>query len=252
MKAVVVGFVVFLFSSAGFLTGMLISYRLPEHHLRSDSKDIVKLGIGLIATMTALVLGLVTASVKSSFDELNLAVKRSATEILILDRTLARYGPETKGIREELRTLINHRMQVIWSEPSRSVTRDTIDTTRSAERLEDEIRGLSPQNDDQRWLKSKAIDVSENLLNARWVLASGAGSSVPRPFVGILIFWLTVTFGSFGLFAPRNATVVGVLLVCAISMACALFLILAMASPFDGPIKISPDPLRYAASQVGQ
>jgi len=252
MNAVAVGFVVFFFCSAGFLLGMFISTRLPEHHISSDSKDIVKLGIGLIATITALVLGLVTASVKSSFDDLNLAVKRSATEILILDRTLARYGPETKGIREELRTLINHRMQVIWSESSRSVTRDTIDTTRSAERLEDEIRGLSPQNDDQRWLKSKAIDVSENLLNARWVLASGAGSSVPRPFVGILIFWLTVTFGSFGLFAPRNATVVGVLLVCAISMGCALFLILAMASPFDGPIKISPDPLRYAASQVGQ
>ena len=252
MNAFAVGFVVFFFCSAGFLFGMFISYRLPEHHLSSDSKDIVKLGIGLIATITALVLGLVTASVKSSFDDLNLAVKRSATEILILDRTLARYGPETKGIREELRTLINHRMQVIWYESSRSVTRDTIGTTRSAERLEDEIRGLSPQNDDQRWLKSKAIDVSENLLNARWVLVSGAGSSVPRPFVGILIFWLTVTFGSFGLFAPRNATVVGVLLVCAISMGCAMFLILAMASPFAGPIKISPDPLRFAASQIGQ
>jgi len=252
MNAFAVGFVVFFFCSAGFLFGMFISYRLPEHHLSSDSKDIVKLGIGLIATITALVLGLVTASVKSSFDDLNLAVKRSATEILILDRTLARYGPETKGIREELRTLINHRMQVIWYESSRSVTRDTIGTTRSAERLEDEIRGLSPQNDDQRWLKSKAIDVSENLLNARWVLVSSAGSSVPRPFVGILIFWLTVTFGSFGLFAPRNATVVGVLLVCAISMGCAMFLILAMASPFAGPIKISPDPLRFAASQIGQ
>src|SRR5215467_2098626 len=172
MNAVVVGFVVFFFCSAGFLVGMLISYRLPEHHLSSDSREVIKLGIGLIATMTALVLGLVTASVKSSFDELNLAVKRSAIEILILDRTLARYGPETRDVREELRTLINHRLQVIWSGSSGSVTRDTIDTTRSAERLEDQIRGLSPQNDDQRWLKSKALDLSESLLNARWVLVS--------------------------------------------------------------------------------
>src|SRR5215467_14403886 len=252
MNAVAVGFVLFFFCSAGFLFGMFISYRLPEHHLSNDSREIVKLGIGLIATITALVLGLVTASVKSSFDDLNLAVKRSATEILILDRTLARYGPETKGIREELRTLVNHRLQMTWPDSSGPVTLNTIDTTRNAELLEDQVRGLSPQNDDQRWLKGKAIDLSESLLNARWVLVSSAGSSVPRPFVGILIFWLTVTFGSFGLFAPRNATVVGVLLVCAISMGCAMFLLLAMASPFDGPIKISPNPLRYAYSQIGQ
>ena len=252
MNAVAVGFVVVFFCSAGFLLGMFLSARLPEHHISNDSKDTVKQGIGLIATITALVLGLVTASVKNSFDDLNLAVKRSATEILILDRTLARYGPETKGIREELRTLINHRLQVIWSESSGSVTLDTIDTTQRAERLEDQIRGLSPQNDDQRWLKSKALDLSESLLNARWVLVSSAGSSVPRPFVGILIFWLTVTFGCYGLFAPRNATVVAVLLVCAMSMGCAMFLLLAMASPFDGPIKISPNPLRYAYSQIGQ
>lgn len=124
--------------------------------------------------------------------------------------------------------------------------------TRGAERVVERIRGLSPQNDNQRWLQSRALDLGEALLQARWVVFSSVGTSVPVPFLAVLLFWLTISFASFGLFAPRNATVIAVLFVCALSIAGAVFLILEMDGPFEGLIKISPDPLRYAYSRINQ
>lgn len=253
MSAVFVGLIVFAFASGGFLVGLLLNARLPGHHLSNDARDTVKLGIGLIATLTALVLGLVTASAKSSFDDLSVEIKNSAAQVLMLDRTLARYGPETKEIREELRNALAHRLEMTWPQNrSQAEKLDSIDVTRGLERLVDQIRGLSPQNDDQRWLKSRALDLCESLLNARWVVFASAGASVPRPFLSVLIFWLTVIFGCFGLFAPRNATIIVVLLICALSVGGAMFLILEMDSPFDGLIKVSPEPLRYAYTRLNQ
>jgi len=96
------------------------------------------------------------------------------------------------------------------------------------------------------------MTLGEALLEARWVIFSSVGTSVPVPFLVILIFWLTITFTSFGLFAPQNATVIAVFLVCTLSVASAIFLILEMDSPFEGLMKVSPDPLRYAYSRLNQ
>jgi hypothetical protein len=253
MRPVAIGLLVCAFTSCGFLGGMLLSAVLPEHHLNKDSKDTVKLGVGLIATITALVLGLVIASVKSSFDDLSIAVKRTAAEILTLDRTLARYGPETKEIREHLRNVVGQRLEMTWpQDSSESIRLDAPDIARGTEQLVDQIQGLSPQNDNQRWLKTRALDLAESLLSARWIVVSSLGTSVPRPFLGILIFWLTVTFACFGLVAPRNATVVAVLMICAFSVAGAMFLILEMDVPFGGLIQVSAEPLRNAYTRINQ
>src|SRR4029453_5628978 len=87
----------------GALLGLLLSSLLPEHHLRDNSKDTVKVVAGMIATLAALVLGLLVGSAKSSFDALNTEITQSGTKIILLDRVLAAYGPETKDAREQLR-----------------------------------------------------------------------------------------------------------------------------------------------------
>jgi hypothetical protein len=110
------------------------------------------------------------------------------------------------------------------------------------EELADGIRGLTPRDDSQRALRSRALDLAEALLQARWLVFAGIGTSVPLPFFVGLLFWLTITFASFGLFAPRNATVLAVLFVCALSVGGAVFLILEMDGPFDGLVKVSADP----------
>jgi hypothetical protein len=255
MNPTIVGIIVFALTFGGALLGMWLRTLLPEHHLNAESKDTVKVGIGLIAMMTALVLGLVTASAKSSFDAVDSAVKQTAIEILVLDRTLARYGSETGEIRKGLQRAIGARIDMIW--PQGSSKPANLDPTASgagaeAERLGGAIRALKPRDDSQRALQSRALDITEALLKARWLVLAAIEPSVPVPFLVILLFWLTITFASFGVFAPRNATVLTVLSVCALSVSLAVFLVLEMDAPFDGLLKVSADPLRYAYAHLNQ
>lgn len=248
-----IGTLVLACTFGGFLGGTLLRRRLPQHHLDGDSRSTVTVAVGLVATMTALVLGLVTASAKSAFDALDGAVKSAATDVLVLDRTLARYGSETREIRELLHRLVRQRIETTWPEDrSRAAHLDARELMREAEHLMHEIRVLSPRTDEQRWLKARAADLGEVLLGARWTVARGVGSSIQGPFITMIVFWLTIIFLSFGLFAPRHATVVATLFVCALSVAGAIFLILEMDGPFDGLITISGDPLRYAYSRINQ
>ena len=253
MRPIGIGLLVFVCTFVGFLGGLSLNRYMPDHHLDNQSKETIKLGIGLIATMTALLLSLVTASVKSSFDDLNVVVKRTAAEVLTLDRALARYGQETKSIREQLREVLAQRIELLW--PSSGVATlpgEVLASTRSSEQMVDQIRALTPTSEEQTALKSRALDLTENLLNARWTVVSSTGTSVPTPFLTVVIFWLTFIFVCFGLFAPRNTTVIVVLLVCALSIGGALFLIIEMDGPFDGLIRISGEPLRGAYMRLGQ
>jgi hypothetical protein len=233
---------------------MWLGTALPEHWL-SESTETVKVGIGLIATMTALVLGLVTASAKSSFDAVDTTVKQTATQLLALDRVLARYGSETGEIRKGLQRAVGARIDTIWAHGSSKPA--DLDPMRSgtglaAERLADAIRGLKPHDDSQRALQARALDLTEAILQSRWLATAGTGSSIPVPFLAVLLFWLTITFTSFGIFAPRNALVVTVFLVCALSVGSAVFLVVEMDGPFDGLLKVSADALRYAHTHLNQ
>ena len=88
------------------LAGTFVRTWLPPTHLSKESQDVVRLGIGLVATMTALLLGLVTAAARSTFDTQDAALRNSAATILTLDRHLARYGPETKPTRDLIRCML--------------------------------------------------------------------------------------------------------------------------------------------------
>jgi hypothetical protein len=109
---------------------------------------------------------------------------------------------------------------------------------------------LKPKNDAQRALQARALDLAEKLLEARWIVGAGSGTTIPVPFLAVLVSWFTITFVSFGLFAPRNSLVVMVLLMCALSVGSAVFLVLEMAGPFDGLLRVSGEPLHYAYSHL--
>jgi hypothetical protein len=205
--------------------------------------------------MTALVLGLVTASAKSSFDSVSTAVNHTAMDVLTLDRLLARYGPETTEIRRALQHTVATRIDIIWHDrASRSDIRDSLRAGAAVEpeKLAEAIRALIPADEGQQSLQARALELTEALLQARWIVLAFGGSSVPLPFLMILLFWLTITFTSFGLFAPRNATVLVVFLVCSLSVGSAAFLILELDAPFDGLLRVSPDPMYYAQRYLNQ
>jgi hypothetical protein len=235
------------------LAGTYIRARLPEPHLNKESQDVVRLGMGLVATMTALLLGLVTASAKSTFDQQDAALRNGAANIITLDRHLARYGPETGPTRELVRRAVAYRIETLWSDNGPGfAAAGTEKATPPIEEIQNQILGLSPQTDAQRWFKAEALKLSEEVVKIRWRVLGTSGGAVPRQFLAVVICWLTVTFTSFGLYAPRNATVIVGLFVAAMSVAAAVFLILELDGPFDGLIRISSAPLQYALTQLGQ
>jgi hypothetical protein len=238
---------------SGALIGVWLQKRLPRHHLDIDSQEVVKLGAGMIATVTALVLGLLVSSAKGTFDTINDGVKQSSAKIILLDRILAQYGPEAQGIRDQMKRSLAASVEAgRLRKPAGASGQVAVQFTNRVEGVQGLLRALPPQTQGQRQLLTQAQQVAGDMSQTRWLLMEEAQNELPFPLLVILIGWLTVLFVSFGLFAPRNATVLSVLLVCACSMAAAVFLILELNRPLDGFIKVSSAPLRNALEYLGR
>jgi hypothetical protein len=253
MGSIIIAVISFVCISLGILVGSMLRNRLPEHHLRDDSKEVIKVGTGFIATMTALVLGLLVSSAKSSFDAVNNGIMQSGAKVIALDRILAQYGPETKDIRQTLRGLVAGAIHRWWpEEKSVAPAEQPIDPQHATESMHDGIEKLSPKTDLQKWLHDQAIQTSGELAQGRWQLFEQIQSSLPTPFLVVLVSWLTILFACFSLLAPRNFTVVAVLLLCALSAAGAIFLIMEMCHPDTGLMKASCTPLLRALALLGK
>src|SRR3989440_12661288 len=253
MSSLTIGLISAACIFGGALLGLLLQVLRPEPHLRDASKDTVKVVAGMIATLSALVLGLLVGSAKSSFDATNTAIIQNGAKIILLDRALAAYGPETKEIREELRRAVTAGIEMFWPEEKNMGSGMTaFERANAMEMIQAKLRALTPVTDAQRQLLSQAEQISNDMLQARWLLIEQAQSALPTPFLVVLLFWLTMLHLSFGLFAPRNATVITVLLISALSVSGAIFIILDMTHPLQGMIKVSSAPMRNALEHLGQ
>ena len=250
MSSITISLIVFACVFGGAIFGMLVRAALPEHHLSADSENIVKLGIGLVATMAALVLGLLLASAKNSYDTQSSELTEMSAKIIFLDRMLAHYGPETKEARELLRKTVSGTLDRIWSEDRKSHSQ--LAPSIGAEDLYGAIRGLTPKDDAQRSIQDQALSMLIGLGQTRWLMYTQGVASVSTPLLVVLVFWLTIIFISFGLFAPSNATVIASLFVSALSVSGAIFLILEFYAPYSGVLQISSAPLRAALAHLGQ
>jgi hypothetical protein len=253
MSPIAISCIVFACIFGGALVAMFLKPALPEHHLSSDSKDIVKTGMGVIATLAALVLGLLIATAKGAYDTQNSAVKDLAADVLVLDRVLAMYGSDTKEARDLLRSAVESSLDTIWPEGGAQPASLSPGAARTAgDAMYQKIAGLKPENDAQSALKARALDITNELLKARLGLYARKDASLPLPFLVVMVFWLTILFAGYGLLAPRNGTVLAVLVVCALSVSGAVFLILELTTPFAGIMHVSSGPLRDALSQLGK
>ncbi|MGD0546167.1 MAG: hypothetical protein ABSB65_17325 [Candidatus Acidiferrales bacterium] len=247
MNSISVTWITFAFVFGGAVLGMVLRSILPNDNLNSDSKDVVKLGMGLIATMAALVLGLLIASAKGSFDTQSNELTDMSSRIVLLDRVLAHYGPETKDARDDLRSSVER--SLAWASTGDIAE---FEPSNKGEGLYDKVQRLSPKDDAQRSMQAQAVNLVMSLGQTRWLMTEQKNNSISVSMLVILIFWLTIIFISFGLYAPRNVTVVVSLFVSAVSVSGAIFLILEMYSPYEGLIHVSTAPLRTALAHLGQ
>lgn len=253
MNSLVVSGILLASTLCGLFVGVWLRSVLPDPHLDADSKDVVKMGTGLVAAVTGLVLGLLTASAKSTYDGQRATLHQLAANVVVLDRLLAHFGPEGSETRDLLRKSVVSSIDHLW--PANAYQPSGLDDPAfgaSATALVESIRSLPAEGEARQTSKSQALQLSLELGRGRWQLHRWEDSSLPMPFLVVLNFWLAVLFLSFGLFTPRNATVLTVLFVCALSVAGALFLIVELDRPFGGLVRISSAPLQNALGQLGK
>jgi Protein of unknown function (DUF4239) len=248
VNALLVSIASFFVILAGTWIGAHMRMVLPKHHLDAETRDAVRIGVGLIATMAALVLGLLLASAKSSFDTKSEEIRTSAAKIILLDRTLREYGTDANEIRALLRDTLERRVHHQWVD-ARNLTvvePGSASETLPLERVQEKLRAMTPSNPQQRLAQERAVQLGEDLAQTRWLLVEQVAGTIPLPFLVLLVTWVALIFASLGLFAPRNGTFYAVIVVCALSVASALFLIIEMDRPFGGMLSISDLPMRTA------
>jgi|SRR5579863_1231959 len=251
MSSFAISLIVFAFVFGGALFGMFLRSVLPEHHLSDSSKDVVKLGMGLVATMSALVLSLLISSAKNSFDAQSAEVTEASARIILLDRTLALYGPETKEVRGLLRSSIANTFERLWPKDGKGMS-GLDEPSLGMESLYLEVQRLSPKSDSQRAIQMQALGMLVALGQMRWLMFEQQSTSISMPLLVVLVSWVTTLSISFGIFAPYNGTVIASLLVTSLSVAAAIFLILEMYKPWGGLIHLSSAPMRVALAHLGQ
>ena len=250
MTALLISLVTFALVFGGALLGMYFRNALSEDQLREDVMDVIKLGTGLIATMAALVLGLLIASAKSSYDTRSTQIKQFTANIIQIDLDLEQYGPDAQNVRIALRETIPPLIDRIWNEGNRVNFSPFVATVEAAEFLK-KLQQLQPNNDSQRALQVQVLSAVANLSQARLSLFTQSNDAIPTPFLAILIFWLAIIFTSFGLFVRPNRIVIVTFFVGGLSVASAIFLILEMGQPFTGLMQISSEAPRHALAPLG-
>jgi hypothetical protein len=244
-------FVVLACILAGAGLGIILRNKLPDDHLSTATKDMIRAGTALISTIAALVLGLLIASANTAYQSQSSLLQQLTANVVVLDGTLAQYGPEANSARDMLRRGVVSLADRIWNENgSKSVRGQPFEASASALSFYDEILKLSPANDVQRSAQNRAISTAQDLAKTRLLLFTQAGATIPVPFLVVLVSWLAVIFASFSLFSDTNATSMVATGVFAISASAAIFLILELSQPFTGIMAIPSEPLRNILGAV--
>ena len=252
MEAVTTAGLVLIVVSGAALAGLALARSLPSHHLDDASRDAVRLVASFLASLCALVLGLLVASAKSNYDERNSELHRIAADVVTLDRALLRYGEGAQEARTVLRAALAEALarRVIGNRPT---AEGLVQPVRDARLVSfpDRLQALEPRDDAQRSARDRAVQLADGIIATRMLMTEVSSGSIPSPFLFVLVSWLAAMFASFGLFARPNAVVIAALLAGAASVAGAVFLILELDRPLDGVMRLSVEPLRHAVEMIG-
>ncbi|ANN76964.1 hypothetical protein [Bordetella flabilis] len=253
MSHLLIAVLVFASVTAAAVVGLRLRDVLPEHHLSALSVDAIKLATGLVATLAALVLGLLVSSSKGSLDSVNGELTRNAAYMLELDRLLQDYGPAAAELRAGMRRDYATTVRLLSEEQPIMVDRAYMQSRmRYLEDYQFRLMQLQADDDLHRQMRARAVQLQGQVTNTRWLLVLQRDGAISMPLVTVLVAWLVVIFASFGLLSPRNGAVVIALVLSALSASGAIFLILEMDRPLDGMVRISVVPLRDALQRMAQ
>jgi len=246
----VVGLIVFTLILGGTYAGWQLRRLLPTQHLTEETKSLVSVSTAIVATLSALVLGLLISNANSSFIRLGGEVTALSAQILRLDKMLIRYGSESQPAREVLRQYTTQKTADMFPDNATNVRLGNPSTYELLQRLEDMLLALKPANPRDQWWLGQAMSLASKIGDTRWLIAQQVGQGTPKAFVALLAFWLALLFASFGLFAPHNSTSAVILVLSALAVAGAVAMFLELEQGFGRVIHISPKPMRQAVEAL--
>jgi len=249
---VLIGLLVFALMFGGALVGMFLGKVLPTQHLSADSRDVIRVTMAMLATLSALVLGLLTGAAINSLAEKDKELQHAGIQFIMLDRMLASYGAGTEEARNLLKQTLARRIGEIWPGEGRTVSLDALGAGSGIEAVRDRLFSLTSETERQGWLRANALEITNAIAQSRWTTVEQIGSRFPWGFFIVVVGWLIILFASFGLFAPRNGSVIAALGIAAFGLAGAIFMILEVDQPYDGMARIPSTSLSIALAQLGR
>ncbi len=246
-----IGLLVFACAFGASLLGIFLRQKLPPEHLEENSKDVVKLVMGLVATMAALVLGLLISTANTSFNQQEGEIQQLGVHLYQLDRILVQFGADGAQARAMLRTIVTADLERTWpTDPSKAAVYAPVHLRALTEQLYERIATFSATTNLERLNQTRALGLLNSIGETRRLLSEQAQGSLSWHVLFVLVCWLVLLFFGFGLFAHFNTTVVAALLAGALSVATACLLILDMNQPYSGWVQISSAPVREALAQM--
>jgi hypothetical protein len=249
-NSLIIGLIVFAVIRAGAFAGVKTRNRLPKHHLTDETKNLVSISTAVVATVSALVLGLLISNANTSFTRLGGEVTTVSAQILRLDHILRRYGADAEPARNTLLQYAAHKTADLFPDDSSDVRLSNPSTYELLQRLEDMLLALKPANPRDQWWLGQAMTLAAKIGDSRWLLAQQVGQGTPKAFVALLVFWLALLFASFGLFAPPNLISTVTLTLCALAVAGAVTMFLELEQGFGGLVQVSPQPMLQAVKTL--
>jgi ABC-type amino acid transport system permease subunit len=249
MSSYVIGLISFAAIFGGALIGLFVRRRLPGHHLSSETQSAVTVSVAVIGTLSAFLLGLMVAAADSNYSKVSDEVREASTNVIRIERNLRRYGQEANDARAKLREWATIKLEQLSPEKGQSPPspQKGIETL---ENMQHAILGLTPKDEEQKYLQTLCVALSSNLIQERWLLEQHTGHDIPVPFLVLLIFWLAIVFASFGVFAPANSTTIVALLLCSVAVAGGIALTQDLDDPSSGFIRFPSEPMRKAFSEI--
>jgi hypothetical protein len=254
MTPIGISVIILLTVLAGTVLGIVVGRRLPEHHLSSETKTVISASMAVVGTISALMLGLLISDSSRAFSARNDEIAKVSADFILLDRLLRRYGPEAAAARYDLRRYAKAKLYSLFpAEAKPTPTSRGEARTQSLEHVQDMILAFKPSDDRQRWLKDRAVQLMVDVGDTRWFLLQRPTNSIPVPVLVLVVFWQTILFASFGLFAPKNLTATIALILCVIAASSGIAMVLEMEmDSFTGLIRLSSAPIHYALKVIGQ
>lgn len=255
MGSLAISAIAFVLVFGGALFGTFLGTRLPKHHLSDDNKEVVRLAMALVGTLTGMALGLLIGSAKTYYDTQSTELTQVSANVALLGRLFHRYGPEAKGAHETLRVAVERVLAENWPNGDSNPGEKGKPSPKGGGHIDevyDQLRALQPKDDEHRAMQTEAVSLLMNVAQLRWLIIEQASSTVMRPMLVVMIFWMTSIFVSWGLFSRPSAMAIITFFIAAVCVSAAIFLILELYTPYRGVLHLSSAPLRLAYDSLVQ